>query len=125
MKRHFFLNGQYLGASIARPRHIHEEIAMPLGFHFFCPECGKLWASCPVDGQRHIVWSRTCPDHPGDQLDVAGSIWLSWEKDFVKEFPPSVIQYELLVHLRMVALEFPPGIASIASDVFKLLSTQR
>jgi hypothetical protein len=135
-KRHWFINGSYMGSSEAKWRRVHGDVLKPIGHHYFCRHCGKLWASLPVDGYEHQVWSKPCADHGwkrgfGDpeplwSSEVGGSLFMEWEPELVEEMPPAVVRWELLVHLRWAAGSsvLPPGIASKASDVFKLISAQ-
>lgn len=118
--RHWIVEGKYLGKSEAKRRWIHEQRAAPIGYHFFCTECGRLWASCPVDGEKHMVWARPCADHSNLGFgQVPGTLHLDWDQQFVAEMPALVIEYEFLVHLRWAASSetMPNHIASIIKDM--------
>ena len=120
--RHFLVEGRYLGAHPARKRVIHELLAPPVGYSFFCTECGKLWAECPVDGARFMVWARPCAEHKPTSFDVPGSLIMGWEPEFVSDFPPDVWARELRLHLQWASLVMPPPIASAAQALYDALS---
>lgn len=135
--RHWLVEGQYLGKTEAKKRWIHEKLAAPIGYHFFCTKCGRLWASCPVDGQQHMVWSMPCSDHgwkknehdfeaQKDHLyhsEIAGSMMMEWDKEFIAEMPAKVITWELKCHLRWAINSgmFSPAFQSICRDIFNHL----
>ena len=133
--RHWFVENKYLGKSVANKRWIGAHYVDPQGYHFFCDKCGRLWASCPVDGlSKHTVWSKPCADHAWkdnehdfaaqkDRLyhsEIAGSLHMSWEKEFDAEMPPGVITWELKCHLRWAINSgmFKESFVSICRDIF-------
>lgn len=125
--RHWIVEGNYLGKSPASKRWCHEQLCPPIGYHFFCTECGRLWASCPVDGEKHMVWARPCADHPPAFGSVPGTLHMEWEKEFVADMPAKVIEREFLLHLRWGASSetMPKHIASIIKDVLNCFSTAK
>lgn len=138
-RRHWFIEGKYLGVSEAKRRWAGPRLIEPKGFHFFCPECGETWAHCPVDGQKHEVWSKPCSKHRWEAKafigtvgtlypsEIAGSIILPWEREFVEEMPEAVVFREFLIHLRWGAESGsrPPGIASHCAAMLSLFSANK
>lgn len=123
MKRHWIIEDRFLGTSPAAYRRVHEQFTSPIGYHFFCTHCGKLWASCPVDNARHMVWAAACSacqvDNPPN--GIPGSLWLSWEPEFREEMPEAVIHRELLLHLAYAASRYPEPVASAARNLYNCL----
>lgn len=93
MLQHFIIEGRYLGSaerlfSLTRG-------ASPLSYGFFCHHCGEVFAKCPIEGRAWQYWSRTCAKCPGGgTLGEPGSIWLSWDEEFVDALPQPVLLHE-------------------------------
>lgn len=87
----FIVEGKYLGET---PRTYHPETGRePLGYCFFCQECSRLWALCPILGQPSQVLTRPCLQHP--MWKDFGSLWTSWDRDFTEAWPADVLTMEL------------------------------
>lgn len=125
MTRYWFIHGKLLATSVARPRFYAEQRGNPMGFAFFCPTCCELWATCPVDGQKSQVWAIPCEQHQHDGCPVPGSLYLSWEPEFMQEMPAAVWQRELAVHLRFAASTFTDPIASNARAMLPFISPSK
>lgn len=122
MKRYWFVRGKLLATSVARPRYYAEQRAAPLGFAFFCPTCCELWATCPVEGQKSQVWCIPCEEHAHDGCAVPGSLYLSWEPEYMKEMPDAVWQREFALHMRFAASTLTGGVASSALAMLPFIS---
>lgn len=73
---------------------------LPSSFAFFCPYCGQVWARAHCEGRVYRVWAVECSRHPAPSwTQVAGSLWLEWDKEFTACFPPAVMEREVQIHL--------------------------
>jgi hypothetical protein len=97
--QHFIIEGKHLGTAERTPRFVHAEVHNPVGYAFFCPCCGDVWARCPVEDQPWTVWTKPCRKHSTSALDIPGSLWLSWDKEFSLALPQEVLRWELERHL--------------------------
>lgn len=70
----------------------------PLGYAFFCPQCGEVWAIAPIPERDFQVWTRPCRRHTYP-LSLPGSLWLSWDEDFNDALPEGVVRREFELHL--------------------------
>lgn len=87
----FIVEGRFLGTAQRTFGSIHAD--KPVGYSYFCPTCGSLWAVCPIAGRPFHVLTRGCRKHGDIRHD--GSIWLGWDKDFTEAFPPDALLDEL------------------------------
>lgn len=82
------VEGRFLGSFIRPATIVHAERQPPYSYVYVCPECGDLWARCPVsdtDGNmsKFQVQGGYCRKHPGPSpFTVAGSLLLSWEPEY-------------------------------------------
>jgi hypothetical protein len=102
--QHFIVEGKYLGAVQRNLERVHNTAAIPQSYAFFCPECGDVWARCPVTfgtkQQSFLVWRISCRKHDSSHyLNVPGSLHMAWDKPFSEAFPEEVLWRELAVHL--------------------------
>ena len=108
MKQLYFIEGRLLGESPRKAIFVHSTLQEPTSDLYFCGRCGKVYATLPViraDGSstpwqsyRHIC--RQCGvSHQRFLGDWPGSIWRSWDHDFLATLPVSVLQWELERHL--------------------------
>ena len=99
----FFVEGQYLGAALRKPVHLHGEVQPPPSYAFFCPVCAEVWARAPVTlgphTQEFMVWRLACRKHGRSRLTVAGSLFLPWDKSFNEALPDGAWFWELERHL--------------------------
>lgn len=101
MIQHFFIEGVSY-ASVERHHIIRSSTVIPpFGYAFFCPDCTRLWAIAPVEGEKSQAVKSACSKHVGDfpSLYPSGSIWLDWDDDFVSALPPDVLKREFDLHL--------------------------
>lgn len=71
------------------------EFAPPSGYAYFCSTCGRVWARVVVTARPFSVWSLTCEKCPrSHSLEVAGSLFLSWERPFNDSLPREVLLRE-------------------------------
>ena len=96
-KQHFIVEGKLLGTVTRKFIRYHAEIGPPRGEAFFCPECGRLWAQCPIEGEPCNVIARSCGRHESVSLIFAlpGSLLQSWNPDFEAAFPKEALRREL------------------------------
>jgi hypothetical protein len=98
MHQHFIIEGRYLG-SAPRTFDLFAE-AFPRSVLLYCDQCGEAWAKFPVEASDKsvrpwIAYRMTCRKHTTiTHLDVPGSIWLSWDSDFLKALPLPVLEWE-------------------------------
>lgn len=103
----FFVEGRYLGEAPRSLIFAQETPQPPIGYVFFCPVCGELWAVCPVvkaNGSLRgfFAWTRLCRKHPPSGNQIPGSIWITWEEDFIKAFPRDVLLREFELHSKLL-----------------------
>ena len=100
--------GDRLLGSFQRPATIvHAERQPPYSLAYFCPECGDIWARCPVfdSNGRRTKWEiggGYCMLHPGPSpFTVAGSLLLSWEPEYSALLLtlPEVVKWEFDRHM--------------------------
>ena len=108
--QHFHVEGRFLG-SVTRPATIvHAERQPPYSYAYFCPDCGNLWAKCPVSDTngRVMKWQIQgghCKDHPGPSaFTVAGSLLLAWEEEYSALLLscPDVVKWEFDRHMEFI-----------------------
>ena len=100
--RHFFINNKHLGTASIGYAKVQEEYRIPWGYAFLCPTCGEVWARTPVDHpkSKFQAITRGCPKHKQHEIEVPGSLWLDWDRDFTKSFPFDALLYEVTLHLQ-------------------------
>lgn len=99
--QHLFLRERFFG-SFGRTQLKDKPSCPPKGYAFFCPTCSELWANCPIVGQQTNVLTMLCDKHPAWSLFTApGSMWLSWDKDWQRDFPMVLAkrEFELMIKL--------------------------
>jgi hypothetical protein len=101
--QHFIIDGKYFGQSERQLERVHETYQVPWSLAFFCPDCGEVWARCPVTvddvQQKFRVLQSPCKKHQALHWLPAGSLTLSYDEDFSNAFPFEVLQRELLLYL--------------------------
>lgn len=100
-KAEFFSGSQYLGQGMLRLTFIKGELERPISRAFFCPICGEVWARVVVEGASEFQsYTRTCARHdPRWSIEIPGSIWISWDRDFQDAFPSEALKREVRLHL--------------------------
>lgn len=102
-----YVNDRFLG-SFPRPSvFVHAERQPAYSYAYFCPNCGDIWARCPVTASNGFVNKWTieggyCREHPGPSpFTVAGSLLLSWEPDYSNLLLscPDVVRWEFDRHM--------------------------
>jgi hypothetical protein len=80
----------------------HGEWAPPCSLAYFCPHCGRVWAKISVVSRPYFVWCVCCERCAGVShlLEVAGSLWLSWDRTFNEALPTSVLRREFEIHCK-------------------------
>ena len=127
MLQHFFLGDEYI-ASAERPmlhwRNDPENVRMPASFHFFCTECGTVWARAIVEDEDadHETIDRSCRECQSQSFPpavpaLAGGIFYSlrdtymWDIEmFNYHLPIEVLvrDFQFLFSLTEKGAEFPP-----------------
>ena len=94
LKQHYFIEGQYLGSGLRAATSSVGTSETVYAYAFFCKHCGRVWASCPIEfpGIEWQVINSLCPKDTRSAW--GGSIWLSYDKEFIAAFPPAVITRE-------------------------------
>lgn len=113
MKQLFFIEGKLLGETVREKVDWNGQWAPPVSALFFCAVCGEVFAKCPVvleDGtnSQWQSYRKVCARHGGDRVlgeDPPGSLWLSWDRDFLKALPLEVMLREFELHLKARGLE--------------------
>jgi hypothetical protein len=82
----------------------HAELHRPFSIAWFCPFCGDIWARRIIAGEgKDSTWTLyhiPCSKHPHSlSRGLSGSVWLSYETDFLNHMPLPVIRREALLHL--------------------------
>lgn len=115
MRQDFFLEGRYIGtASRSWVQIDREAFGLPLSTGFFCRECGRVYAHCPVyapDGGA-TSWrmiSGVCERCPAEGVSPPGSIWHYPDHTFHAEAPIELLQAEFALHLRQFLKDHPDG----------------
>jgi hypothetical protein len=104
--QHFIIEGKYLGSSEREMIYVHAQKQIPYSYAFFCPVCAALWATCPVEmisgkPEHFQVLTRACHRHYHHAMEVPGSIFVGWDKDFNNAIPLEALRWELKQHLEL------------------------
>jgi len=105
--QHFHVEGRFLGSVVRSHVIVHGERQPAYSYAYFCPDCGELWAKCPVTDENGFVnkWQIQgghCRLHPGpSQFTVAGSLLLAWEPEYSALLLscPDVVRWEYQRHM--------------------------
>lgn len=95
--QHFFAEGRYLGSALRGTQLVHGEFQKPPSYIFICHACGETYGKAIFEGKTYcqpIVGA--CRRH--NSLSIfrdPGSLWLSWDLDFINSFPEQAIYHEL------------------------------
>lgn len=93
--QHFYVHGEYLGSSERLPLITKGVAHRPFSVAYFCPTCGEVWARAAIEGAPFQPWVVSCEKHRGLKYSPAGCLWMDWDKDYTKAFPPKVLKREL------------------------------
>ena len=109
MRQLFFIGNKLLGETSRQLVYVHGELQCPASYLWFCPYCGEVYARAPVmlPGNEGKVskWQALC--HACPRCDapryhslesVPGSLWLSWDEDYLAALPNPVLQREAALH---------------------------
>lgn len=103
----FFIEGKLLGEAPREAFFLHGELAEPLSALWFCQHCGEVFAKAPImrangtvtPWQSYRATCRKCSPKAIFSSEIPGSIWLSWDYDFLSTLPPCIITWEFNRHL--------------------------
>lgn len=75
--------------------------AAPRGVAFFCPSCGRIWATAQVVGEKWYSVAASCANCDAiDILNVPGSLWIQLNKDFNEALPREILLREFDLALK-------------------------
>ena len=84
--QHFIVHNKHLGTAERESVFIHARPQLPFSYAFVCPECGDLWARCPVllgdKMQKFFLWNCNCKKCSQSVLHPRGSLLLALEPEF-------------------------------------------
>lgn len=94
------INGEDLGSSPCSLEFTASISHPPRSLAFACPVCGEVWARRIISpATRWFFWSICCSachaSNP-NALSIPGSIWLSWDREYLLNLPVSVLKAEVL-----------------------------
>jgi len=100
--QYFFIEGTYLAESSRGPWKVQTTIREPPSSLFYCPICGNTWARVQVEHGGIVhgwqAYSRICQKCPSDfKYEAPGSIWLSWDQEYLNKLPLAVLKREFLL----------------------------
>lgn len=103
LTQQFFVGNQYLGEA---PRGLASRTnSPPPSLAFFCPQCGEVWARCPIDNQRWTISHSPC--EKCDRIDILtlpGSLWRALDTEFQNALPREALLREF--HLALKYLDY-------------------
>lgn len=102
MKQHFTVGNSWYGTSERQMTFVHAQSQVPSSYAFCCTVCGEVWARCGVEHPQAqwMFLNRGCPVH-ARQLEVPGSVWVSWDSDYNNSLPAELLRRELELHLSL------------------------
>lgn len=104
----FFIEGRLLGEVSRGPIMRHATFMEPTSDLYFCSLCGEAYAKFPClrpDGSstQWRSYGRMCRKCGAAKQrwlsEWPGSIWRSWDKEFIAALPVPVLQWELERHI--------------------------
>ena len=100
----FFIENKLLGEALRGPVLQMGEVVLPYSYLFVCGQSGEVFAKCPIidASGKPRPWHVHTMLARGQSSSIGwtpGSIWTSWDHDFIGAFPDAVLQWELLRHL--------------------------
>lgn len=106
--QHFWIHGKHYGTAQRTTVPCHETKTHPDSKSYFCPVCGEIWAQCPIEDSAtglfrpYVVTTVPCSKHHkvSQWLVVAGTLYQSWDKEFVCAMPEAVLKRELEILLK-------------------------
>lgn len=103
----FIIEGRLLGESQRHDEYKEKTLSEPDSLLFYCQRCGEVYARCPVyrpDGSL-TAWQalratcRKCGPHQQWLSEWPGSVWLSWDREYLAALPVLVLQWEFDRHI--------------------------
>lgn len=89
------IEGQDFGEMELKDEVRRGEICPCEGQAFFCSYCGRVWARVIIPGRRIFPWTMVCSKCTGHlSMEIPGSIWMIWDRDFVEALPPKALERE-------------------------------
>jgi len=96
IRQDFFLGSSYLGTAERKLQFLGTHVVLPESKLWFCPHCGDVWARAVVEKAEWQSYRVPCPKHP-----KGGSLWLSWDKEYLAALPKPVLEYEFTRLVKM------------------------
>lgn len=105
--QHFIIEGRPFGTGDRGFVYTKEVKHIPWSVLYVCRYCGNEYARAPVlvagverEYTVHTGVCRRCAQRTRSvHFDIPGSIWRSWDAEFVNAFPPEVLRWELERHI--------------------------
>lgn len=106
----FFIEGRLLGEAPRGLKFVRAELAEPTSDLYFCTLCGEVFAKFPclrADGsstpwQSYRTFCRKCAAKQRYLSEWPGSVWRSWDNEFIAALPVPVLQWELERHIESI-----------------------
>ena len=96
----WFFGKSCLGTSPVRPEYTCAVRHAPRSYAFGCPVCGEVWARRLISPSTPwFFWSiccKSCSASNPNSLSIPGSIWLSWDEEYIRNLPLPVLKAEFL-----------------------------
>lgn len=105
-RQQFFIENRFLGEAVTTQR-ARTPGTEPASELWYCSACGDIYARCPMlrpDGSQmrwiaHCHLCRKCAPRQRYFSEMPGSVWKSWDAEYLDTLPPAVLQWELLRHI--------------------------
>lgn len=106
LTQHFFIEGRLVASAERRPILYAGQLAIPDSLLFYCRLCGDVFARAIIeDSERPAqAWQsircvcRKCRPRYPSMYEVPGSLWLSYDDNYLKALPGPVLEHEVKVH---------------------------
>lgn len=67
----------------------------------FCEVCGRVYGQVEVEGKAWTSWKGVCDRCPSPHtFPVPGSLWKSWDHDYLASLPLAVLVREFELHYK-------------------------
>lgn len=75
----------------------------PASRAFCCPTCGEVWARQEIYPSDHwMFFTNPCPNCSGGIITMrSGSVWQSWDREYLSRLPKYVLMREVLNNERL------------------------
>ena len=102
MKALVTIEGESYGEIDLKPFFHGTALYEPEGAHYFCPDCGRVWASIKTPAlSRHVVYTINCREHHHWQHWPGGTLWLGLHPELTSAFTGALLEYEFQRHCEL------------------------